>query len=74
MTKAISTNKRPNSDENYTLYDYAALEKVIDGSRCFNHCTQEYIDYKSTSFGVELSRELVSTASPSQKTSMSVPA
>lgn len=35
MTKAISTTKRPNSDNNYTLYDYAALEKVIDGSGCF---------------------------------------
>lgn len=52
MTKAISTTKRPNSDDNYTLYDYAALEKVIDGSGCFIHCTQEDIDYKSTSFAL----------------------
>lgn len=61
MTKAISTTKRPNSDDNYTLYDYAALEKVIDGSGCFIHCTQEDIDYKSTSFGVEFSRELITS-------------
>lgn len=61
MTKAISTTKRPNSEDNYTLYDYAALEKVIDGSGYFIHCTQEDIDYKSTSFGVEFSRELITS-------------
>lgn len=61
MTKAISTTKRPNSNDNYTIYDYAALEKVIDGSGCFIHCTQEDVDYKSTSFGAEFSRELITS-------------
>lgn len=59
MSKAISTTQRPNSTENYSIYDYAALEKVIDGSGCFTHCTQEDIEYKSSSFGAEFSRELI---------------
>ena len=61
MSKAISTTKRPNSDTNYTIYDYSALEKVIDGSGCFIHTTQEDILYKSTSFGAEFSRELITS-------------
>lgn len=59
MSKAISTTQRPNSTENYSIYDYAALEKVIDGSGCFTHCTQEDIEYKSSSFGADFSRELI---------------
>lgn len=60
MTKAISTTKRPGNDDNYTLYDYTALEKVIDGSGCFIHCTQEDIKYTSNSFGADFSKELIS--------------
>lgn len=59
MTKAITTTKRPGKDEYYSLYNYAALQKVIGGSGCFIHCTQEDIQYSSSSFGADFSKDLL---------------
>ena len=59
MSKAITTTQRPGKKECYSLYDYEALEKVIDGSGCFIHCTQEDINYSSTSVGADFSKELL---------------
>lgn len=60
MTKAITTTKRPGKqDEYYSLYNYAALQKIIGGSGCFIHCTQEDIQYSSSSFGADFSKNLL---------------
>ena len=59
MSKAITTTQRPGKKECYSLYDYEALEEVIDGSGCFIHCTQEDINYSSTSVGADFSKELL---------------
>ena len=59
MSKAITTTQRPGKKECYSLYDYEALEKVIDGCGCFIHCTQEDINYSSTSVGADFSKELL---------------
>lgn len=58
MTKAISTSKQPNGQP-YQLYDYAVLEKVIDGSGLFVHVTEEDVVYTSESFGMEFSKQLI---------------
>lgn len=60
MSKAISTTKRPGTNEYYSIYNYEALAKLIGGSGCFVHCTQEDIKYTSSSFGAQFSRELLS--------------
>lgn len=60
MTKAITNTPRPGSNENYSIYNYEALAKVIGGSGCFIHCTQEDIKYSSSSFGANFSKELLS--------------
>lgn len=59
MTKAITTTQMPNSDRFYSLYNYEALQKVIGGSGCFVHCTEEDINYNSSSFGANFSKELL---------------
>ena len=58
MTKAISTSKQPNGQP-YQLYDYAVLEKVIDGSGLFVHVTEEDVVYTSESFGMQFSKDLI---------------
>lgn len=60
MTRAITNTPRPGSNENYSIYNYEALAKVIGGSGCFIHCTQEDIKYTSSSFGANFSKELLS--------------
>lgn len=61
MTKAISTTKNPKDPNggNYSLYNYAALEQVIDGSGLFVHVTEEDIQYDTESYGVDFSKQLI---------------
>lgn len=59
MSKAITTTLRPGKKEFYSLYDYEALEKGIDGSGCLIHCIQEDINYSATSVSADFSEELL---------------
>jgi len=65
MTKAISQTINPYGPKDasgnlpyYSLYNYDALESVIDGSGYFVHVNEEDIQYKTESFGVNFSKEL----------------
>lgn len=59
MTKAISESIDPKTGKNYSLYDYDAMQNVIDGSGLFVHVTEEDIVHKSSSFGADFSKELI---------------
>ncbi|MGB1586891.1 MAG: hypothetical protein ACPHID_07600 [Thermoplasmatota archaeon] len=59
MTKSISTSTNPDTGKPYTLYNYEALEKVIDGSGLFVHVTEEDVEYTSSGWGVQFSKEMV---------------
>jgi hypothetical protein len=59
MTKAITTTINPDTKKPYSLYNYAALGKIIGGSGLFIHVTEEDVTYKSSSFGVQFSKELI---------------
>lgn len=61
MTKAISTTVDPDSKtgRHYSLYNYDALEAIIDGSGCFIHVAEEDVDYKISSWGADFSKDLV---------------
>ena len=52
MTKAISESMDPATGKPYSLYDYNAIQNVIDGSGLFVHVTEEDITHTSSSFGV----------------------
>ncbi len=66
MTKAISQSINPNGkpDANgnlpyYSLYNYDALEAVIDGSGYFVHVNEEDVSYTTSSWGANFSKELI---------------
>jgi hypothetical protein len=59
MTKAISTTINPETKKPYSLYNYDALQNVIDGSGLFVHVTEEDIEHKTQSFGMQFSKELI---------------
>ena len=66
MTKAISETVNPlgppNADGSlpyYSLYNYDALESVIDGSGYFVHVTEEDVSYSTKSWGADFSKELL---------------
>ncbi|WP_250436012.1 hypothetical protein [Hanstruepera flava] len=59
MTKAISTTINPKTKKPYSLYNYNALQNVIDGSGLFIHVTEEDIEHTTTSFGATFSKELI---------------
>jgi len=59
MTKAISTTINPDTNEYYSLYDYTAMQNVIDGSGLFVHVTEEDVKHKTTSFGATFCKELI---------------
>lgn len=60
MTKAISDTPNPDDhNKPYSIYNYLALQKVIDGSGLFIHVTEEDVVHKSNSFGADFSKELV---------------
>ena len=61
MTKAISTTVDPDSKSGrrYSLYNYTALEAIIDGSGCFIHVAEEDVDYQISSWGADFSKDLL---------------
>lgn len=61
MTKAISTTVDPDSKtgRHYSMYNYDALESVIDGSGCFIHVAEEDVSYTIKSWGVNFSQDLI---------------
>ena len=66
MTKAISETTNPSGPPNpdgslphYSLYNYDALESVIDGSGYFVHVNEEDVSYTTSSWGVNFSEELL---------------
>ncbi len=65
-TKAISQTINPNGtpDANgqlpyYSLYNYDALEAIIDGSGYFVHVNEEDVSYTTSSWGANFSKELI---------------
>jgi hypothetical protein len=59
MTKAISTSIDPNTGQPYSLYNYNAIQNVVDGSGLFIHVTEEDIQQTTSSYGVTFSQELI---------------
>jgi len=66
MTKAISQtvnpHAKPDKDGNkpyYNLYNYDALQSVIDGSGYFVRVNEEDISYTTSSWGANFSKELI---------------
>jgi hypothetical protein len=66
MTKAISETVNPLGTPNpdgslpyYSLYNYDALESVVDGSGYFVHVNEEDISYTTSSWGASFSQELL---------------
>ena len=66
MTKAISQTINPNGKKDangnlpyYNLYNYDALESVIDGSGYFVRVNEEDVSYTTSSFGANFSKELI---------------
>lgn len=66
MTKAISetVNPKGKADKNgnlpyYNLYNYDALEAIIDGSGYFVHVNEEDVSYTTSSWGANFSKELI---------------
>lgn len=66
MTKAISQtinpNGKPDADGNkpyYNLYNYDALQAVIDGSGYFVRVNEEDVSYTTSSWGANFSKELI---------------
>ncbi len=59
MTKAISTTINPVTKKPYSIYNYTALNNVISGSGLFVHVTEEDVTYKSSSFGMDFSKEMI---------------
>ena len=49
MTKALDK-------EGKSLYDYDALQKIIDSSGCFVHVNEEDVNHKSNSWGATFSK------------------
>jgi len=62
MTKAISTTVNPDSGdkkEPYSLYNYEALERIIDRSGCFIRVTEQDVTHTTNSWGAAFSKELL---------------
>jgi hypothetical protein len=65
MTKAISQTRNPYGVPVngvlpfYSLYNYDALEAVIDGSGYFVHVNEEDVSYTTSSWGANFSQELI---------------
>lgn len=59
MTKSISQTLNPETKQYYSLYDYNAIEAIVDGSGYFIHISEQDIYSKSNSIGVNFSQELI---------------
>jgi hypothetical protein len=65
-TKAISMTVNPYGKPNpdgslpyYSLYNYDALESIIDGSGYFVHVNEEDVSYSTSTWGADFSKELI---------------
>jgi len=61
MTKAMSTTKNPETSKPYSIYNYEAIEKIVNGSGVFVHVTEEDMEYSTTSIGADFSKEMVAS-------------
>lgn len=59
LTQAVGTTIDPETGRPYSLYDYAALERVLSGSGCFMPVSREDVDFRSSTSGPTFSKELV---------------
>lgn len=60
MTKAITSTPNPDDDDNpYSIYNYTALQKIINKSGLFVHVTETDYTHESSSFGITFSKELL---------------
>ena len=59
MTRAMSTTINPRTGKMYSVYDYEALQGIIDGSGLFVHVTEEDVEHSSSKWGISFSKELV---------------
>ena len=59
MTRAITTSKNPVTGKPYSLFNYHALQQVIDDSGLFVHVTEEDVKYSTDDFGADFSKNLV---------------
>jgi hypothetical protein len=61
MAKAITSTINPldPNKQPYSIFNYDALEKVINGSGCFVEITKEVVNYTSNSFGMSFSKDLL---------------
>lgn len=59
MARAIVTTKNPATGKPYSLYNYHALQQIIDGSGLFVQVTAEDVRYKTDSFGADFSKTLI---------------
>ena len=59
MTKAMTTTIDPLSKQPYSIYDYKAIEGIVDGSGLFVHVTEEDVSYENSSFGADFSKNLI---------------
>lgn len=59
MTKAITSTENPDTHEPYSIYNYKALRKIIDGSGCFIQVTELDVTHTTSSWGATFSKELI---------------
>lgn len=61
MARSIATQVNPKSStgERYSLFDYDAIEAIVDGSGLFVKVTEEDVKYTSESVGANFSKELI---------------
>jgi len=59
MTKAIAGSENPKTGKRYSFYDYEAIDKIVSTSGLFIKVGQNDIDFKSNSWGVQFSVELI---------------
>ena len=59
MTKAIAESKNPKTKQNYSFYDYDAINQIVSTSGLFIKVGQNDVDFSSNSWGVQFSIELV---------------
>lgn len=59
MTRAMATAINPDTGKNYSIYDYAAIEGIVNGSGLFIQVSEEDVVHKIDSWGVTVSKALI---------------
>jgi hypothetical protein len=59
MTRAMATSINPQTKQPYSIYDYKAIEGIVDGSGLFIQVSEEDIDYTMNGWGVSVSKDLI---------------